>query len=479
MKQFRYLICMVSIGLAIISTSAQDQLAPSEDPPGGLNKNEVPQFVVIGFDDNTEAGPMKWMIDFMKDKKNPKGVGNPLTYDGSPARTSFYMSPQYSFNNQALKDVIKSAYDAGHEIGNHTKTHPHNYKMSPEWTIEEILMTEAEWTPEINDCNDWLVSSGVSKKDITGFRNPFLETSASTFNTLNTLKFVYDCSLEEGFQPGSNGKNHVWPYTLDWGSPGNKILVEWGSKSAVPNIAGLWEVPNYAMTVPPDEVASKYGFDSGLRTRMNQTQDWFDVTGGKVTGFDYNLWGLTAEGAFALKANEVCAIMKYTLDLRYENNRAPFMTGAHTQFYEDSWSSVNATNATTAEMKEAMEDFIDYALTLDDVRVVTAIDIIEWCRNPIKLGTTPISDTHVSEKVAKQLRIGNITTRSVEVTIPGEGNYSLDVYTLAGEKVATIQKGLFTEGTTTIAWQGQHLSRQPYCVSLKGNGYSSVKRVIF
>ncbi len=478
MKQ---IVSLAFILLLVVSSSGQDQQVPQDRPPGGLNVEEAPQFIVIGFDDNTEAAPLQWILDFMKDKKNPtSSSNNPLTFDGLPIRTSFYLSPQYNVNNQALKDMVKRAYDEGHEIGNHTSTHPHNYKMNSDWTsIEEILMVESDWISEINACTDWLVGCGIPEDKIVGFRCPFLEYSASTFNALNNLGFTYDCSIEEGFQYNMTGSKLLWPYTLDWGSPGNKILVSWGSKADVPEIAGLWDVPNYIMTVPPDNLADKYEFDMGLRKRMFQTQSWFDTTAGKVTGFDYNLWGLAAEGAFELKANEFLAILKYTLDLRYEGNRAPLMVGAHTQFYEDAWSSVNAPNASTAEMRKSIEDFIDYALTLDDVRIVPAIKIIEWCRNPIKLGTTPISHTPISDNKPFKASIGVVTPETIKIIVPSAGNYSLDVYTLAGEKIAAIQKGFLTRGAHIIYWQGQQFSRQTYLVTLKGSRYKTVKRAIF
>jgi hypothetical protein len=466
--------------LLTVPTVNADRVPPSQKNPGNFEINEVPQFVVIGFDDNTEPAPLQWMLDFLKDKVNPSGVGNKATYDGTPARVSFYMSPQYNGGNQALRALVKRAYDEGHELGNHTVTHPHNYKMDEvNWVIEEILMDESEWTPEIDSCTGWLKSCGVPEDKIAGFRNPFLETSASSFNTINTLGLIYDCSIEEGYQTNQNGTNYLWPYTLDWGSPGNEILVGWGSKAAVPVIAGLWEVPNHAAIVPPDNVASQYGFTSGLRTRMSQLQGWFDPVGGKVTGFDYNIWANSADGAFELKSEEVCAIMKYSLDLRYENNRAPFMFGAHTQFYDDSWSVTNATNATTTQMRKAIEDFIDYALTKDDVRIVPAIKIIEWCRNPVKLSTVPIIHSNSAGSSMVRPSIGAVTLKSVSVTVPEMGNYSLQVYTSSGKRVSVIKEGFLGQGSHIIPWKGGNFSSQLYLFTLEGRNTRTVKKVVF
>ncbi len=468
----------VTIGfvcLIAISAGSQDNLVPYYINPGKFSVKEVPQLIVIGFDDNTEPVPLTWMLDFLKDKKNPEGVGNKKVYDGEPVRVSFYVSPQFNANNQSLKDAVKRAYDEGHEIGNHTKTHPHNYKMSPDWTLEEILLTKDQWVEEINACTDWLKECGVDEDAIVGFRNPFLETSESTFQALLELGFMYDCSLEEGFKPTQNGTNFLWPYTLNYGSPGNKVLADMGSKATIPKIPGFWEVPNYAVIVPPDDLSNDLAFEPGLRDRMHATQEWFEVSDGKVTGFDYNLWGLAAEGAFELKANEVLAILKHTLNLRYNSERAPLMFGAHTQFYSDSWSTVNAPNATTVEMQAAIEGFIDYALSLEDVRIVRTTDIIAWCRNPVNM--TPIKHMTKVNSINQSV-IGTVTESKIQLAIPEEGEYSLALYSLSGQTVNTIISGRFNKGTQAVFWNGAGLGRKVCLLALKGGKETFVQKIV-
>ena len=67
---------------------------------------------------------------------------------------------------------------------------------------------------------DFSLGPGVTEEDIFGFRTPFLKYNNATFEALQAEGFVYDCSIEEGYQPDHDGTNYYWPYTLDEGSPG-------------------------------------------------------------------------------------------------------------------------------------------------------------------------------------------------------------------------------------------------------------------
>ena len=105
--------------------SHADNVPPSQNPPGGLQPAQCPQFVVIGFDDNTISDGIHWVLDFLRDKKNPTGTGNPATYDGAPVRTSFYcntvgLSTWQEDDPAKLKTAFEKIVSDGHEMGNHT-----------------------------------------------------------------------------------------------------------------------------------------------------------------------------------------------------------------------------------------------------------------------------------------------------------------------------------------------------------------------
>jgi len=179
-----------------------------------------------------------------------------------------------------------------------------------------------------------------------------------------------------------NGTNFRWPYQLNLGSPGH--IENWYGNPDNPehieigSVEGLWELPNHVMMIPKDNECAKYGIVTGLWSRIvSKIPHLHDY---KITGFDYNLWSLVA-----LNKAEFLGILKYNLDLRLKGNRAPFMIGAHTQYYTSFWANTNAPNATVQDMRQAIEEFIDYALSKQEVKIRPAIDIINWCNNPIPI----------------------------------------------------------------------------------------------
>jgi hypothetical protein len=367
--------------------TGNDNVAPSADPPCGLLPGQVPQFVSIGFDDNAYSGlegtngtgGMTWATDMIAERTNP---------DGSPARLTFYMTSTYIeiWNSESptfLKRAWHTAMEDGNEIGNHTVGHLHGSGFSEgQWTTEIENCIESLTKPfdpnESNFSPDASKGIGASAEDIIGFRTPFLEYNDATLSVVKDLGFRYDCSIEDGYQYEQDGTNYLWPYTLDNGSPGHEILVKWGSKAPISPHPGLWELPDHPVIVPPDDRCEEYGVPPGLRAKLQSVQSWFDVEAGKITGFDYNLWV-----SFRMTKAEFLATLKYTLDLRLEGNRAPFMFGAHTDYYSSKYTAVP--NASLAERQQAIEEFLDYALSKSEVRVESNANILAWVRNPVPL----------------------------------------------------------------------------------------------
>ena len=367
--------------LKLIPQGCSHYVAPSSLPPHGIPVNKAPQFVVIGFDDNTKAEGIDWAINLFSGKKNP---------DGTDARASFFMNTkglheEIEDNPANLLAALKRLRNSGHEIGNHTYGH-HSDISGNDWdTFEHTVttLTKAEWRTKIKKATDDLVSmAGISRNTVVGFRAPYLLYSQNLFETLKSMNFLYDCSIEEGAAAHFDGTNLRWPYQLNGGSPGHNE--SWYGSSANPNavtigaIEGLWELPNHLLMVPKDSECAKYGIKKGLWKRIKEKIPYLDSH--KITGFDYNLWSYAK-----LSKKEVLGILKYNLDLRLKGNRAPFMFGAHTQYYTQEWVDAHNTNATYQEMRAAIREFIDYALSKPEVRIVPAKKIIEWCTNPVPL----------------------------------------------------------------------------------------------
>ncbi len=388
------LSCVLS-GCACLHTQPT---VTASSPPAGLAADRVPLFVVIGSDDNGASGldgsgaggGLHFVTGLFSGRRNPAGTGNTSTFDGAPAHYSFYVNTYYIAPGERaaayaaasqdgpvwVKRAWREAIAAGHEIGVHTHSHPHGRDM-----------TVAQWEDEMQRCIDILGQPyaadetpaaprpdsglGVARAELPGFRTPYLEYSDSTMTAIRRMGFVYDCSLEEGTQPDQDGRNFVWPYRLDHGSPGNPAI---GSHPR------LWEVPVYVFIVPPDEACERLGVAPGLRATLKARRDYFDADAGKITGMDWNLWC-----DFDMTPAEFLATIKYTLELRLAGNRCPLTIGLHSELYSDR-QDTSECRTPVAERRAALIALVDYLFRLDAVRVVTSRELVRWLEHPAPLG---------------------------------------------------------------------------------------------
>jgi len=359
--------------LTLTDTTCLNYTVASSLPPKNIEAKDTPQFVVFGFDDNTKSEGINWALDLFKSKINS---------DGSEATASYYINTQgldiYNEDTPSkLLEAFKKLKTTQNEIGNHTYDHQMGFD---ETQIRNFSLLK--WTQEIENCDNNITSSiGVLKEKLNGFRTPYLLYNNNTFKVLKAKNYLYDCSIEEGFAEEFNGKNFRWPYQLNDGSAGHDE--SWNGSLENPNfvdlkpIEDMWELPVYALMIPKDRECEKYGIKKGLWSRMKNEIPYLGDH--KIAGFDYNLWD-----SAKLNKAEVLGILKYNLDLRLAGNHAPFTFGAHTQYYADEWA-VNAPNATAKEMREAISEFLTYAISKPEVRVKSAIEVIRWCQNPKSL----------------------------------------------------------------------------------------------
>jgi hypothetical protein len=346
-----------------------DNVAPSQQPPFGLSPAETPLLFGIGFDDNGDAQGMTWALDMLR----ARGM-----------RASFFMTAAYG-RDQAIAGTWRRVARDGHEIGNHSDSHlPQHGGRS--YSIQQ-------WGDEIGACTSFLVGAGiVAREDLRGFRTPFLEYNDATLAAVAAAGLHYDCSIEEGAEPGQDGANAYWPYTLDRRSPGHTAQVQAKTtQDSPPSLReiephpGLWEVPVPAVFVPPDTCCADYGVAPGLRDRLKTRQPWFDAAAGAITGFDFNLWAELSTGGFAMTAAEFLATLQYTVDQRLAGNRAPLLFGSHTGCYVDAWNE-NAPHAPrAADRRATIEALLDYVASKTDARIARHCDVLDWVRNPAPL----------------------------------------------------------------------------------------------
>jgi peptidoglycan/xylan/chitin deacetylase (PgdA/CDA1 family) len=349
--------------VSLTAAAAADRLAPAAQPPAGLAPAQVPQFILLGFDDNPSAEPVNWVVDYLEARRNPAGAGQAATFDGAPVRMIFFSNGKH-WKDRATVAAHQRALAAGHEIANHTQNHEHGRKF----TVEQ-------WTKEMSTCDATFAAEGIPAKGLVGFRTPFLEYNAQTFVALAAGGRLYDSSIEEGAQPGQDGTNFLWTYTLDDGSPGNAASSSAGETRRVGRHPGLWEIPVHVFLVPDDVECTRQGVPPGLRARIGTALKAAYGSGSgepanKITGLDWNVFE-----AAGCTGPEFLAILKHTLDRRLAGNRAPFMVGGHTDLYP----------ASKPERRKALEEFVAYALTKPEVRFVTGPQLIEWLRAPVPL----------------------------------------------------------------------------------------------
>ncbi|MGM0461495.1 MAG: polysaccharide deacetylase family protein [Fibrobacterota bacterium] len=397
----------------IVSTSAfravaEDYQLPSFAPPEGMAVDSCPLFIVLGFDDNRYPDGMEWTLDMLGEYTNPEGTGNSATYDGAPIRAVFYHTANALDNSEhggeRLLQTWRDALDAGHGVGNHTVTH----HTGNETTYDE-------WRAEIDGCTEILVDKlDIDQSRIHGFRTPYLDFNEATFEAVADEGLLYECTMTQ-MQDYNEGK-FLWPYTLDEGFP-DKTIDGWKGEGVNP---GLWEIPVY--TVGENELMWPpiTGFDSSILTQSSGSK--FEQM--LKNAVDYRL----AEGG----------------------NRAPLTVGLHSDTYaEANPDGKNYDPALTLpERRDALKNFIEYALTHPEVRFVTAAQLIEWMRNPVALGR---DNTSISQKTTPFSRAFDIASAGNQLTITAEKSMAVRIhlYTLKGEKIASREMSL-TEGANRV-----------------------------
>jgi hypothetical protein len=371
MKSKRFLTALIAMTIAVQTMAAN--VAESTDHPGALSLSEVPLFILIGWDDNTNGPAIDWATSLYDGKLNP---------DGTPATASFFMNSSSFKDDDVLIKAIDDKLVGTHEVGNHT--YDHHDAIDDKWgemtKFLRIDATASEWEEILQKGLDTLVDyTDATVAKVTGFRAPFLEYGTNLYPALEAIGARYDHSIEN--RPNDD-LEWSWPYTMDNGSESHNS--SWKNDGdpqqfTVPDAPGLWQIPVHGLALPDDETCEEYGIATGLRDGIKaKLGDWAEFD---ITGFDYNLWTDAK-----LDSADFVGVLKYNLDLRFSGNRAPFLFGAHTQYYIKNWANTNAANASAAQMKGAISEFMAYARS-KGAYFVSCEQLLDWCENPVALDT--------------------------------------------------------------------------------------------
>ena len=140
----------------------QDCYCGGKDIPGGFSADQIPQFVMLTFDDAVNDLNKQFYEDLFGGRFNPNGC---------PIKSTFYVSHEWTDYAQ-----VQDLYADGHEIASHTVTHSFGTNFN-----------EEKWANEVVGEAELLVRfGGVNPADIKGMRAPFLAVGGDKmFNMLS------------------------------------------------------------------------------------------------------------------------------------------------------------------------------------------------------------------------------------------------------------------------------------------------------
>jgi len=184
----------------------------SADIPGNLTREQIPQLVILTFDDSiNDLNQRLYQSIFHPIRRNPNGC---------PISATFYVSHEWTDYGH-----VQNMYSDGHEIGSHSISHSFGEQFS-----------KKKWMKEIAGQREILAAyGGVHLEDIRGMRAPFLAIGGNPmFSMLHEANFTYDSSM-----PIYENKPPAFPYTLDYRIFHECMIPPCPTKS----YPGLWELP--------------------------------------------------------------------------------------------------------------------------------------------------------------------------------------------------------------------------------------------
>ncbi|KAI7838168.1 hypothetical protein COHA_008016 [Chlorella ohadii] len=250
--------------------------AASTSTPGGLSREETPQFVLLTHNDAIKAGTASGMSALTSGK----------SANGCPVvATMFVLADGTNWGD------CKEMYSQGYEIGVHSTQHKSFLNMSKDQIQSQIVGGRSKIADRCS----------ISERDIVGHRSTYLETKPEVREVVSEAGFEYDSTLIQSTKK-SGMANRIWPFDL-----GGGIQTTCSSYSDIQkcesgeSYPGVKEVPLWDLSAS----GGVFTMDAGD-----------DPDGSGITGGD------------------VYSILMANFEESYSGNRAPFPVFTHTPYIQ-------------------------------------------------------------------------------------------------------------------------------------------------
>eukprot|EP00088_Acartia_fossae_P059412 TRINITY_DN704_c0_g1_i1.p1 TRINITY_DN704_c0_g1~~TRINITY_DN704_c0_g1_i1.p1 ORF type:complete len:548 (-),score=92.20 TRINITY_DN704_c0_g1_i1:115-1758(-) len=290
--------------------------------PGGNVPEEVPQMIMISFDDaiNQNNFPIYERL-FNGQRKNPNSCD---------VKATFFLS--HKFTNYSM---VQELYRRGHEMATHSISHDNDEDY---WTLGSKEIWEQEMAGGRQIIEKF---ANLPEGSVLGTRAPLLRLGGNRqFQALEEAGFLYDSSMVAPLQ-----NPPLWPYTTFFSIP---HACHGNFQKCPTRSYGVWEMvmnefdPREQPGDENEQVSGCAMLDScsSIRTADNL----------------YN-------------------VLTHNFIRHYEQNRAPMGLYMHAAWLTRS-----------PEMLDALEFWIDEILaTYNDVFFVTMNDVLKWMQQPVKV----------------------------------------------------------------------------------------------
>ncbi|KAM7294205.1 chitin deacetylase 8-like [Ixodes scapularis] len=293
-------------------------LCESTKPP----VDDIPQFVMLTFDDAVNRENMKFYQELLADPKRKNKAS------GCRIAATFFASGDY-----LDYPSVNELYRMGNEIALHSISHSIDLSQNY-WNDLNTTGWEAEVVDERLMVEKY---ANVPAQDIRGLRGPFLFTGGDAGFRMLHRHFDYDCTLVHERDGPDDAP--VFPYTLDYGFQ-KPCMVPKCPNDTYP---GLWSVPlNRLFRKYEEEGVDKYGPCAMADACLPSPETSSDT-------FEY---------------------LRFNFESFYNTNRAPFPV-----FIHEAW-------LINEERKKGYLRFVDWLLEKEDVYLVTVSEVIDFMREP-------------------------------------------------------------------------------------------------